>query len=409
MMEPLSSNIYVFLSHPAFGIGGAQLYVRDKSLYLRKRGYKVILFSSNNGENLIIKEFASLEMHTFPQLVNKPIIYSKRKRERIVNSLVQIIGMQNNVVIESCDVNSGAWGELLAQKLNARNVIFCLAETFPVFSNSEYDFLHFKHNRKELFGIHKSTLSSLFKEEIEEKKQYSWRAICDNRPVDVSNVVLDRMEKCDYNIGSIGRIDKPYLPKMLEGIASFAKNHPTNSINVILCVGEHTMEQEVGIRGYFESVANISLYIFGPLIPLPASLFKICDVFVSSAGCAGISLGMDIPTITLDVRDYDPIGVLGFTTQNTLYRTDEEKRDLEFWLEDILVNRCCKDVILQKNKPDIDNVYCNQLSDIIESNQSLSYYNVNAMHLSSRNMMRKIIMMFGEKTYKKCKSILKMQ
>lgn len=408
-MESFSNNIYVFLSHPTFGIGGAQLYVRDKSIYLRKQGYKVIIISGNRNGELVISEFSDFETHLIPQLTNKPIIYSNRKRKKIVNTIVKIIGSGNNIIIESSDVNSGAWGELVAHQLGARHIIFCLAETFPSFSKSEYDFLRFKLNRKELYGIHQKTLSLLFKGDIEEDKQYAWYAICDNKPLDVPNKVLDGMHKADYNIGSIGRIGKPYIPKMLEGIALFAQNHPDKSINVLLCVGNHSKEDESELEAAFRDNQNVSLFIFGPLVPLPLSLFKICDVFVSSAGCAGISLHMDIPTITFDANDLDPIGILGLSAKSTLYRTIEPKRSLESWLEDILIHRCCDGVVFKKKKIDIEQEYYNQLSDVLENNQSPMYYSINTMQLSLRNIIQKVVMMCGEKTYKSCKSALKMQ
>lgn len=404
-MDKEQSITYVFLSHPITGIGGAQVYVRDKSSFLKKLGYRVLVFSGCNEGEFIIKEFLPYKDFVIPQLLNKPFIYSRKQREKVVSKMIEILGNSENVLLESSDINSGEWGELLASRVKARHIIFCLSEQFSIITKSEESFLLFKHKRKELFGINESTLPLLFHRDMPKEDCFFWKAVSDNSPIDVYNKEIENIKKRDFNIGSIGRYDKPFFPTMIKDLSDFVKTHPNNSINIVLCIGSHMQTDEAGLLSYFEGLNNVDIHIFGPLNPLPVSLFKLCDVFISTAGCAGISLRMNVPTITLDAFDFKPIGVLGFTTHNTTYRCGEEKKDLNELLEDVLIKQLYRGLTPQKPSRDIELHYNNQLKDVLIERPD-DYFDFERFKPSLRMRIMKFFMLFGDAFYDKLRRIV---
>ena len=396
------NKTYVFLSHPVAGIGGAQLYVRDKKAYLEKEGYKVIVVSGYEGENIVISEFVQYRNNVVPELQNKPQVFSRNRRNKVVEVLCKLVPNSGKVIIESSDLNSGSWGELFAARTGGKNIIFCLSEAFPKLTGGERDFLQFKLMRNELYGIHPNTISLLLGRRIDNSEGFYWKAGAKSDAVDVPNEILDTLEKKDYNLGSIGRYDKPCVPQILQGFLDFAIQHPTNNINIILCIGEHTAEIEKEIENKFSRAENISLYVFGPLVPLPKSLFMICDVFVSTAGCAGISWRLNVPTITMDVNDHKAIGILGLSTQSTIYRKDEEPKELTDLLDDVLIKKVCAGKTLFQVERNVDAEYEKQLKAVL-SDEGVSYYDVSGMTPSARVLLQRFIMLFGKKFYTICK------
>lgn len=395
---------YVFLSHPITGIGGAQLYALGKTKFLQRKGFRVLIISGSQDDNFVIPEFVKYRNNCFPQLRYKPCIFSKRKREKYLLKMIKIIGDESKVFIESSDINSGEWGELLASRIGAKHVIFCLAEQFPQLTKWEYSFLSFKHERKELFGIIKNTLPLLFGRDLPDEEKRVWLAVSDNTPMDVPNDYLDTVKRKDINIGSIGRYDKPYVQTMLADLEKFFIKHKNIFANLVLCIGQHSSEDEKHIHERFASCDNVDIHIMGPLCPLPTSLFRICDVFISTAGCARISLNMGVPTITLDVFDSKPIGVLGYTTMNTVYRENEEKHELDELLEDILIRKKYEGVPPKKIIHNNDEQYEKQLQDILCQNE-IKHYTFEKVRLTPKLVIMKIMMLLGEGAYEKIRKI----
>ena len=66
------------------------------------------------------------------------------------------------------------------------------------------------------------------------------------------------------------------------------------------------------------------MLITGFLFPLPKAIFPLIDVFFGAAGSSWVVMKEGGISISIDVHDYQPIGVLGHTTNNSLLRSAEE-------------------------------------------------------------------------------------
>ena len=131
---------------------------------------------------------------------------------------------------------------------------------------------------------------------------------------------VDTFERGDIIIGSVGRLNKGYVPSMIDDIIEFAKINPHKMIQLILVGDSENSQRLEDIESRVRMVLNLSVFVLGGLFPLPKSLLNLFDLNIGSAGSARLAAFHGIPTIALDAIDYQPIGILGFETNSSLYR-----------------------------------------------------------------------------------------
>ena len=148
---------------------------------------------------------------------------------------------------------------------------------------------------------------------------------------------LSDLPQADYTILSLGRLDKPYIPFMVASIKEFSEKYNLNKINLIV-IGDSQFRDDL-----FEplnSVSSINVIQLGSMSPIPQNVFTISDVAVATAGCVVLTSKNDVPTIAVDGNDFAAIGVMGYTTSNSLFRnSDEPPIEIKSLLEDILIKK----------------------------------------------------------------------
>lgn len=332
-------NKYIILTPSICNVGGAEQYVRNKLKRLREAGFSTYVISYNEGDVKIdeLKQFKN--MIIFP-LGLSPFIYTKRYIESVLINIAKLINYDSSdrVFIESSEIFMSEWGELLAKKLNAHHVCIILQENhnYPQYYR---DFLLFKYNRKELYGINEASTKQMLN--IKECEPRYINADCS---VDFENVRCDsinNMESADFTITSIGRLEKSYVIKGVREVDRFCKRHKNLMINLLLVGGGNTKCVDE-IRETVKDVENLRLTITGFLYPLPEKILEMSDVFFSSSGSSRLSMKRGKPTISMD-NEGDALGILNYTTQQTLYKDDNyRERSLCAYLEDILLEDYCK-------------------------------------------------------------------
>ena len=80
------------------------------------------------------------------------------------------------------------------------------------------------------------------------------------------------------------------------------------------------------------------------MFPFPMKLFDVSDVCIACAGCANLAHQIGMPTITVDNRDHQAIGVLHETTENVIYRSFEPQIKIADLLEEILIEKKFKNI-----------------------------------------------------------------
>ena len=338
---------YVIFTGTIAGMGGAQLYVSNKASYLESRGWQMRIFSDRDAPILI----PALQAHRdgiFPELHCWPQLLRRRDVERTLETLLGYIGSDpGEILVESNTPHMSAWAELTSQKRNAKHFLFLLDEQYPMDPGFRPYFQE-KFRRKELAVINRRALGLLFPgQEIPDPQRYLLSAAGHNAVADVRDPRLEAIpfEAHDDTVCCLGRLNKNYIPAAVEAMEQYAARHPERTLGCLFIGGEpeDAPRDTAGwIRQRLEKYPNVRLYLPGFVYPIPESLFSKLDLGIASAGSARILAHAGVPTVSMDAFDGQPIGILGYTTGQTLCRDGEARHTLAELMEQILLKGALK-------------------------------------------------------------------
>jgi hypothetical protein len=396
---------YMILSPGIWDMGGAQMYTRNKLKYLKENSYDVNLFHGGvKGGKILIEDLLEYKKNRYFHLNYPAYLFNERTQEKVLALICkQVKATSSEFIIESHSIANSTWGELLAKRLKAKHIIYLLSEKSSIRNKSAYKFFKFKLERKELVGIQEKSIPLLFRgwEHIGVDKSYMLLANCMNVVENISFSKLSKVPDSDYIIGSIGRVNKLFLLNILDDIIAFIKEHKNKSFTLVLIGGEPSNSNATKqIKEKFSNIKNVSLYVTGYIYPIPKELILFCDVYISSAGSCYVSNSLGVPTISIDSNDHKPIGILGKTTSNTIFRNNEPQLELPNLLEEIIIKRVyVKEPIDETDDWNID--FSDHLQFITASNNSKSYFEVNSFDLSVIDHIEKWALFFlGDNFYR---------
>lgn len=332
---------YIIFTGNITNMGGAQQYLSNKAKRLKAEGYDPVIISTRPGTVLLnnLKPFADARI---AELRFRPFCYTARDRKRVLDKVLKTIGgnaEQDHFYIESNGVGFIEWAEMTAQALKSKHVCIDLQE------NHKYDphqrlFLDYKYKRDELYGISpKSMQMILDNPAIGENDPHYILAECNNVAEDVSCTFLSDLPEADFNIGCIGRLEKPYVKNGVTELCEFANQHNDKKFNLILIGGGKKNEVEE-IKKIVGECKNIYLHITGFMYPIPRELLHKIDCFFAAAGSARVSMNEGLPTISMNAENGKAMGILNYTTTNTLY--GESEFSLSRYLAMVLFEGYCE-------------------------------------------------------------------
>lgn len=333
---------YLILTPSISNMGGSEMFTANKSKYLREHGWGVNVFYFNTRGEVMIPELEKYKGNCIPELLLRIEHFTKIYRNKIISRIIEGINDDDQVVIESHLFNLGIWGELIAQRIGAKNILNFMEENIGEVSKNEADFMEWKLKRWEILNASDKSFHRYFNSRYkEEYKQYThnfMRVYCSNvttnKEVDVSFI-----SPADYTILSIGRLDKPYILPSIKEVITFAKENAVKTINLIVVGGSPDGNSEKKIDIFCNPIDNLRVYQFGYMFPVPSNIIQLADVAFSSANSISVSANQGIPTVGIDIHDTLPLGVYGKTTQNKFSRDDEPVIALSQWLHQILVDK----------------------------------------------------------------------
>lgn len=377
-------NHYIIFTANIHPIGGMQTYVAGKVKFLEAQGWKVNIFFSgrNNFGGCAIKSLEKYRAGWFPEISIPPGNWPAFMRKASLREMRKQLGdTDGRVIIESQASAYALWGELLAKELGAKHFCFICNETFrgkDRFYEEYLDFFDFKHRRGELAGIHDTSLSQLFDgyKYVAPEENVTFTAAYEGPVQDVENDGVSRIERADWNICYIGRIEKGYVPEIIRGVRDFARAHPDKRIQFIF-VGDEKKRLEL-ILQTFAGAENVKLTFLGSCVPIPRALYSKVDVVVAGSGCAVYSAREKALTILADSKDFTTNGILGIDTLDALY-CEEGKARMSYQqaLEKVLVLREYEkeEIRVDMGRP-CQAYYREQLDLIAASQQDAGYYDV---------------------------------
>lgn len=328
---------YIFLTASISNIGGAELYMRQKLLYVKSIGFDPLIIYVKKSGFVYINEFNDVSC-VVPEIAYPPKFFSNSKRKNILNKILTFIGDVNEeTIIESHLVHLAMWGELVASDFNGKNFIYLLSENYPSYTNSIYDFLKFKLKRRELVGINNHTLQLLFKKNLQLSNEqcYNLRAwmgdSIENIPSSLVNIVDS---SADLKIGCYGRLEKIYVQHAISIIKSYCLLNPKTKIQLVLVGGSFDNELLDKYKKMTSQISNLALYITGFIYPVPLDFLKKLDFIIAGSGAACAAVRHSLLTISMDIYGM-PIGVLGITTDSTMERdyNDHDSNELLDYFE----------------------------------------------------------------------------
>lgn len=332
---------YVFLTEDLFGLTGSQRYVNHKCKLLRENGWEVIVLWDYNIAPVQLEHIKCFdnEKYIFHELKFYPSWFTRRGRNKVIERLAAVVGSADQIVIESNKLELGAWGELLAKKLQCKHINFITTEKIRIHNKETFDFCYAKLQRHEFFTISESAVKYFFSsfKDVENPGDYYWSATPGVEVKEYDFPVFDNLPKADFTITSFGR-RKGYFPYMLGELKYFVSQHPSKIFNIFFMGG---INNETEIKDTLMS-DNIHLVIYPNEVEVvPKQIFTNSDVVIASAGCAWLSVKNGCKTITMDVNQNIPLGLLLYTTldSNTNSGKYENKKSLSEWLQSLLIEK----------------------------------------------------------------------
>lgn len=389
---------YIFLATTICNLGGAQKYIQSKMLWLKEQGWIVEVVYYQDGKK-ILHGFDGNHTHLVSRL-QYPIYWYKKTRIKIISQqLIRLLIEKNcsyeQLVIESTTIGISTWGELLANILGAKHIIYSLQENDVIKNRSVAEFLKFKHRRKELAGITVHSVYNMmhsFDYVIKPEQSYRLVARSTNPVEDYEYPLVEDIKKAnyDYVIGSIGRLDKPFVLPTLKSVLEYVKNDDNNKYALLFIGG--AFDEEIFKEQFMSLCAkinNVQCFITGFIYPIPSKLVRLCDMFISSSGSAGVSFNEGIPTVSIDGKDLQPIGVIGHTTSHWLFRSEEEIYPLSDYMDDVLKRKK-----YPRTEPKPQNVvdYEDHLRFIRDSTKEKEYYDVFKLQWNKEQYVPRFLM-----------------
>ena len=389
---------YIFLTFAIYGIGGTQIYVRNKMRFLMDRGWDVKVVTTEIAGNnpLVIEELSSFSGLVYPELLKNPNLYTKKERERILERISSAIGpVSPDSVIEPNFIQVTFWGELLAEYLGIRNFIFLIQEDYRIRIKSYLDFFKYKYDRGEFFVNTQYALRQLFEGyyEVSEGASSFLSATCHNAVEDCDSLLIEKLPNADYTIGMIGRVNKPFVLPVIREIAQYSAYHSEHTFALAILGGSPDENDYTAIHQVVDDVANLYIMITGPIFPVPYNMIKRGNVFISSAGSVRTSADCGMISIAIDANDFQPIGIYGYTTQEYIHRPpNSEIITLSTLLDQIIFEKkYISRPEYNSDWPDIEKSFDNHLFRLQEAEKNLQYYDIGKIHPAMGLILQEII------------------
>ena len=397
---------YIIICDVAGYISGAPIYYRNKAIYLKEQGWHVSILASNDGEVYIdgLKQFVT---GIFPFLWEDPASLPERILNRKVEELSRPFCSCNegSVIVETGTDWTAYWGELLAQRLGARHMVFFLDEDNQKAKN-RIDFFDYKRRRGEMACITKQTMINLFSDcaGFDSSNAVEFQACCSNSVQDIESDFSSSIVRSQFNIGSVGRLEKPFVPGLLKGIRDFSCRFGDTQIQVVFFGGADATTEEK-IRRSFDDRPNVDVVVSGFMWPFPKDALEKMDVYASASGSCNLSVGLGIPTVVMDVTGKGAIGFSGEKgiTGDLLYRTalNENPPNVDYYFDKVIkkeIRRVPATLNATEQWERFCNEYQNQLDMSLGNISERSYYDVSVFPISAKKRVKRFLYrLLGEK------------
>lgn len=325
----------IIFSNGFYTIGGAEDYVINRSKWLLQNGHQVLviahyindIYKSRLGENCIPYTIQS-------DVLIHPCTFREKRKVRIISRLAEeckrVLGGCIDY-IESHQVYPMLWGELLAEKLRTKNIVYFLA---PVSRPRHKAFLQDKIMQKSLLGCSLDVLPRVY----QKSKIISDYNFFFNIPVKDLAIYDQKVEentfrylgdkltltKEDVVISTMSRFEKTYLFNLINGVGQFAYSHPDLCIKLII-VGDGLYRDDLKNLSKLveQNTTNLQICFTGIIEDTPFWLYRISNIYIGMGTTAIYSAALSCSTVLASPEGEGSSGLFGIHC-NTFGYSDRE-------------------------------------------------------------------------------------
>lgn len=392
-----SMKTYIIICGFADVVAGGPIYYANKVRYMEQQGWQVVVIPTNKGEKVFIHGMEKYLGPYVPFILDNPNEYNKKQREQLVDYLESFVPEdRGETIIETGTDYTNYWGEALAERICAKHIIVFLDEQNSRVTEKVIDFYKFKYARHELACITKPVMQNLFKGymSLELNECYALRCACTNTLDDYEHKITSLIPKSDYNIGYIGRLEKPFFPTIVEGFINFCKKNDKEKITIVFFGGAFEEKTVDALKDKFKLLSNVQIFITGYLFPLPIAALRKMDVFVSGAGSASVAAKAGVLSIHIDMLSYNPSGIM-LDYEYLNYAKCPYGNTVYDYLDWVLIRRepnlpLPLEVNYKKDWDFVCECFEDHLKFIEQSSPILSYYNLSKLGISSKQKMKRV-------------------
>ena len=386
---------YIFICITIAGVGGAQIYTRNKANYLKSKGWNVVVFSFTQ-RPIYIQDLKQYQDGIFEVLNIPSYFYTKNQQTKILNSLVAQVDKSEEYIIECHAVMLSSWAELLAKRLGGRHFLYSLDEKPKVYSFIR-DYLNFKLKRNEFYSITPETVQLAFPQinSKEEAERHHLQAFCSNAIENVDDSHIGIKFENGIKIGIFGRINKDYVLPMTGDLIQYIKEHKSIFFNIVYIGDSPYPLDRVKLKKLFDGIPNVKMSITGYLSPVPNSFMNKFDFFISSAGSAMATYRRGFLTVSISGYTYKSNGILGYQTDKSLTE-DEHQYELKESLDDLIILKKYEKKEVQIPPIDYDYWFMPHIDKMQLSiiHNEKKYYNLSYLDLPIKYKLMRIITSF---------------
>lgn len=373
---------YIILTVGIHNMGGTEMYTSNKVKYLKSKGWNVSVFYFLKGDKILLPNLQEYKDNYIPYLQYAYYYFNKQQRNTIISKILQGV-LPGEIVVESHLMAITYWAELIAEKTGAKSILNCLEENISQITKKEAEFFEYKVYRNEVLNgsanSYKRYFGKLYKHAYDEFHN-EMIPFCSN-VVSYDKSVDVKIANADFNLLSIGRLDKPYIENMLRGVKRFVESHTTFTYNLIFIGGSHNGKVEQHVVEMFKGMVNVSVYLLGYMMPIPFELIKNVNVAMATSNSVLVTSNISIPTISYSIDDFMPLGIYGITTMNRLNRENEPVIPTDQLLKEILIDgKYINAIIKNEETKTIEDIFNPQLEFLNKSPKDHQAYDVMSIH-----------------------------
>ena len=396
VIYPILMKTYIIICGFADVVAGGPIYYANKVRYMEQLGWRVIVIPTNKGKKVLIRGMEKFLGPYVPFILDSPNEYNRKQRERLVDYLESFVPKdRGETIIETGTDYTNYWGEALAERIHAKHIVIFLDEQNPRVTEGVIEFYKFKYDREELACISIPVMQNLFKGylTLEADECCALQCACTNTLDDYEHKINSLIPKSDYNIGYIGRLEKPFFSIIVDEFISFCKRNGRKKITVVFFGGAFEQKTVGALEDKFKSLSNVRVFVTGYLFPLPIAALRKMDVFVSGAGSARVAAKAGVLSVQVDMLSYEPLGImLDYTFTN--YKKCPIGNNISDYLNWILVRKDPKlplplEVNYKKDWDFVCECFEEHLKFIEQSSSESAYYDLSQLGISSKQKMRR--------------------